>query len=190
VCRTVTSVHRTGTFTRRKAGKICSWTAYVQRTSSRTEFPISFRLSSMTEGHRPEPGIDRGVPGMRRSDKAESPVLRSPTGRISPEPRRRGRPPREKINWHRISSTPDILLGSEWPRSGHPGCNLQDRRNKRFYMGEVGRSSGPWKRAFTRSRRSRRSGRGERPAGLRSRPRGRGLRARSLQPRPSRVSVR
>ena len=26
------------------------------------------------------------------------------------EPRRRGRPPREKINWHRISSTPDILV--------------------------------------------------------------------------------
>jgi hypothetical protein len=42
VCRTVTSVHRTGTFTRRNTGKICSCTAYVQRTSSRTEFPISF----------------------------------------------------------------------------------------------------------------------------------------------------
>src|SRR5271166_781197 len=80
VCRTVTSVHRIGTSSRRKAGKICSCTAYVHRTSSRTEFPTSFRLASMmTEDHRPEPGIDHGVPGMRRSDKAESPVLRSPT---------------------------------------------------------------------------------------------------------------
>ena len=36
VCRTLTSVHRTGTFARRSAGKICSCTAYDHRTSSRT----------------------------------------------------------------------------------------------------------------------------------------------------------
>jgi hypothetical protein len=34
---------------------------------------------SMTEDHRPEPGIDHGVSEVRRSDKPESPVLRSPT---------------------------------------------------------------------------------------------------------------
>ena len=32
------------------------------RRSSRTEFPSSFRLPSMTEDHRPERGIDHGVP--------------------------------------------------------------------------------------------------------------------------------
>jgi hypothetical protein len=38
-----------------------------------------FSLRSTTEDHRPESGIDHGVPAMRRSDKPESPVLRSPT---------------------------------------------------------------------------------------------------------------
>ena len=37
------------------------------------------RLPSMTEDHRPEPGIDDGVPGMRRSDNPQSPVLLTPT---------------------------------------------------------------------------------------------------------------
>src|SRR5271157_5830180 len=41
--------------------------------------PDFFSLRSMTEDHRPESGIDHGVPAMRRSDKPESPVLRSPT---------------------------------------------------------------------------------------------------------------
>ena len=36
VCRTVMSVHFTGTFARRRAGRICSCTRYVQRTSSRS----------------------------------------------------------------------------------------------------------------------------------------------------------
>ena len=42
-----------------------------------TEFPFPFRLPSMTEDHQPEPGINHGVPGTCRSDKPESPVLRS-----------------------------------------------------------------------------------------------------------------
>ena len=41
-------------------------------------FPVSLRLPSMTENHRPEPGIDHGIPRMRRSDNPESPVPRPP----------------------------------------------------------------------------------------------------------------
>ena len=38
--------------TRRKAGKIRSCTICLQRTSSHTEYPIAFRLPSMTQDHR------------------------------------------------------------------------------------------------------------------------------------------
>ena len=86
MCRTVTSVHRTGTSTRRKAGTIYSCTAYVQCASSRTEFPISFRLPSKTEDYRPGPGIHHGAPGRRRSDKPQSPVLQRPRCPSAPPP--------------------------------------------------------------------------------------------------------
>ncbi len=38
--------------TRRKAGKIRSCTICLQRTSSHTDYPIAFRLPSMTKDHR------------------------------------------------------------------------------------------------------------------------------------------